>query len=201
MGVYDTWFSVYPKAIMSLRHAILTALLERPSSGLDLTRRFDRSIRFFWSATHQQVYRELAKLEAEGLVRAVPQPPSRGSRKEYEVLGNGRDDLLAWVGRSEGPKPIRDPLLVRLRAAAALAQGRESILAQMRLHRAEHQRQLDEYLEIAERDFKKDDLDEAGQLRGLILKAGIGLEEFWISWLEDSIADISVMCDVPAERS
>lgn len=184
---------------MSLRHAILTALLERPSSGLDLTRRFDRSIRFFWSATHQQVYRELAKLEAEGLVRTVPQPPTRGSRKEYEVLGDGRDDLLGWVGQSEGPKPIRDPLLVRLRAAAALAQGRESVLAQMRLHRAEHQRQLDEYLEIAERDFNKDDLDEAGQLRGLILKAGIGLEEFWISWLDGAVADISAMSETSTE--
>ena len=51
---------------MSLPHAILTALLEKPSSGLELTRRFDRSIGYFWSATHQQIYRELGKLEAEG---------------------------------------------------------------------------------------------------------------------------------------
>lgn len=48
---------------MSLPHAILTALLEKPSSGLELTRRFDRSIGYFWSATHQQIYRELGKLE------------------------------------------------------------------------------------------------------------------------------------------
>lgn len=64
---------------MSLRHAILTALIEEPSSGLALTRRFDRSIGYFWQATHQQVYRELGKLEMEGLVPSIPQPPSRGT--------------------------------------------------------------------------------------------------------------------------
>ena len=57
---------------MSLPHAILTALLEKPSSGLELTRRFDKSIGYFWSATHQQIYRELGKLEAAGYIRALP---------------------------------------------------------------------------------------------------------------------------------
>ncbi|MGW1275254.1 PadR family transcriptional regulator, partial [Streptomyces sp. NPDC002491] len=72
---------------MSLPHAILTALLERPaSSGLDLTRRFDRSIGYFWSATHQQIYRELGRLEAEGHIRALPaEQPVRGQKKAYEV--------------------------------------------------------------------------------------------------------------------
>ena len=63
---------------MSLPHAILTALLEKPSSGLELTRRFDRSIGYFWSATHQQIYRELGRLEAEGHIRALPtEQPAR----------------------------------------------------------------------------------------------------------------------------
>ncbi|NEE19162.1 PadR family transcriptional regulator, partial [Streptomyces sp. SID7499] len=64
---------------MSLPHAILTALLEKPSSGLELTRRFDRSIGYFWSSTHQQIYRELGKLEQAGRIRALPAAvPARG---------------------------------------------------------------------------------------------------------------------------
>ena len=57
-------------ASMSLAHAILTALLERPSSGLELARRFDKSIGHFWQATHQQIYRELGRLERDGEIRA-----------------------------------------------------------------------------------------------------------------------------------
>nr|WP_030121491.1 PadR family transcriptional regulator [Streptomyces californicus] len=79
---------------MSLPHAILTALLEKPSSGLELTRRFDRSIGYFWSSTHQQIYRELGKLEQAGRIRALPPAaPARGQKKEYEVLPAGREEL------------------------------------------------------------------------------------------------------------
>jgi len=46
---------------MSLPHALLTSLLEQPCSGMDLARRFGRSIGFFWPATHQQIYKELGK--------------------------------------------------------------------------------------------------------------------------------------------
>lgn len=185
---------------MTLRHAILTALLERPSSGLDLTRRFDRSIRFFWSATHQQVYRELAKLENDGLVRSVPQPPSRGRRKEYAVLPEGRVDLLGWIAELESPKPVRDPLLVRLRAAAILGQGTEEVLEQMRVHLREHDEQLTGYREIEQRDFGAPHLDETAQLRYLILKAGIGLEEYWITWLRQAMNEISLMNGSVADR-
>ena len=44
---------------MSLAHVLLTSLVEKPSTGIELARRFDRSMGFFWNATHQQIYREL----------------------------------------------------------------------------------------------------------------------------------------------
>ena len=129
---------------MSLPHAILTALLEKPSSGLELTRRFDKSIGYFWSATHQQIYRELGKLEQAGHIRALPSAqPTRGQKKEYEVLPAGREELTAWVARSEDPKPVRDPLLLRLRAAGVV--GSAGLEAELERHLALHRRQLAEY--------------------------------------------------------
>lgn len=174
---------------MSLRHAILTALLERSSSGLELTRRFDKSIRYFWSATHQQIYRELRILEDRELVRSVPQPPSRGSRKAYEVLPAGRDELVRWLAMPESPRPIRDPLLLRLRAATVVGIG--PLLEQMESHRREHERQRDEYLAIAERDFAHRPDDEVTRMQHLILRAGIRLEEFWLTWLDEALAELA----------
>ena len=55
---------------MSLKHAMLVSLAERPASGYDLVRRFDRSVGYFWRASHQQIYRELPKLEAAEWVSA-----------------------------------------------------------------------------------------------------------------------------------
>ena len=174
---------------MSLPHAILTALLEKPSSGLELTRRFDKSIRYFWSATHQQIYRELGRLEQSGLIRELPQPPSQGQRKEYEVLPAGRAELTDWVGRREDPKPLRDALLLRLRAAALV--GSQGLAAEFERHRALHQQTLDTYLAIEQRDFGRRREAEADRLQHMVLRAGISLESHWIDWLDEAAAELT----------
>lgn len=174
---------------MSLPHAILTALLEKPSSGLELTRRFDKSIGYFWSATHQQIYRELGKLERDGAIRALEQQQAtRGQKKEYEVLPAGRAELARWTSASQDPKPLRDTLLLRLRAAAVV--GTDGIEADLRRHLTLHRRQLAEYEEIEERDFPpgKDTVED--RLRHVVLRAGIDLETFWTQWLERTLEEL-----------
>lgn len=175
---------------MSLPHAILTALLEKPSSGLELTRRFDKSIGYFWSATHQQIYRELGKLEAEGLIRALSTgQPARGQKKAYEVLSAGRAELARWVSTARDPKPMRDPLLLRLRAAAVV--GTEGLEADLRRHLRLREMQLAEYQDIERRDFPpgRDALED--RLRHLVLRAGIDLETFWTGWLSHALAEFA----------
>ncbi len=182
---------------MSLPHAILTALLEKPSSGLELTRRFDRSIGYFWSATHQQIYRELGKLEAEGYIRALPtEQPARGQKKSYEVLLAGRAELARWSAAAQDPKPLRDVLLLRLRAAAVV--GTAGIETDLRRHLDLHQRQLAEYEEIEKRDFPVGKDSPQDRLRHLVLQAGIDLETFWTQWLTRALEEFA---DLPAEES
>ncbi|MGW7821156.1 PadR family transcriptional regulator [Streptomyces puniciscabiei] len=175
---------------MSLPHAILTALLEKPSSGLELTRRFDKSIGYFWSATHQQIYRELGRLEADGLIRALPaQAPARGQKKSYEVLPEGRAELARWTAAAQDPKPLRDTLLLRLRAAAVV--GRAGVESELRRHLELHRRQLAEYREIEKRDFPPDRDAPEDRLRHLVLRAGIDLETFWTQWLTHALAEFA----------
>ncbi|XUL93101.1 PadR family transcriptional regulator [Streptomyces galilaeus] len=175
---------------MSLPHAILTALLEKPSSGLELTRRFDKSIGYFWSATHQQIYRELGKLEAEGQIRAlVPEQPARGQKKSYEVLPAGRAELARWTASAQDPKPLRDTMLLRLRAAAVV--GTDGIEADLRRHLDLHRRQLAEYEEIEKHDFPPDRDSPQDRLRHLVLRAGIDLETFWTQWLTHAIEEFA----------
>ncbi|MET8244365.1 PadR family transcriptional regulator [Streptomyces sp. NPDC005202] len=175
---------------MSLPHAILTALLEKPSSGLELTRRFDRSIGYFWSATHQQIYRELGRLEAEGLIRTLPaEQPARGQKKRYEVLPAGRAELARWTAASQDPKPLRDTLLLRLRAAAVV--GTAGLEADLRRHLELHERQLAEYREIEKRDFPPGKDSVQDRLQHLVLRAGIDLETFWTQWLTHALEEFA----------
>ncbi|MFJ6657301.1 PadR family transcriptional regulator [Streptomyces sp. NPDC091377] len=174
---------------MSLPHAILTALLEKPSSGLELTRRFDRSIGYFWSATHQQIYRELGRLETEGLIRALPSAqPARGQKKSYEVLPAGRAELARWTAAPQDPKPLRDALLLRLRASAVV--GTDGLEADLRRHLELHRGQLAEYEEIERRDFPPEKDSAQDRVRHLVLRAGIDLETFWTRWLAQALAEL-----------
>ncbi|WP_428956637.1 PadR family transcriptional regulator [Streptomyces sp. cg35] len=174
---------------MSLPHAILTALLEKPSSGLELTRRFDRSIGYFWSATHQQIYRELGKLERDGLIRALPSPvPARGQKKEYEVLPEGRAELARWTAAPQDPKTLRDPLFLRLRSAAVV--GTDGIDSELSRHLDLHRQQLETYRDIEKRDFPPEKDTTADRLQHAVLRAGIDLETFWVEWLERTVAEL-----------
>ncbi|MDQ1009563.1 DNA-binding PadR family transcriptional regulator [Streptomyces sp. V4I23] len=185
---------------MSLPHAILTALLEKPSSGLELTRRFDRSIGYFWSATHQQIYRELGKLEQAGHIRALPSAqPTRGQKKEYEVLPAGREELAAWTARPEDPKTVRDPLLLRLRAAAVV--GGAGLEEELVRHRELHRAQLAAYEEIEARDFPPERrITQEDRLRHVVLRAGIELETFWTKWLTDTLTELAPDRHRPGRR-
>jgi DNA-binding PadR family transcriptional regulator len=109
-----------PLLTMSLPHALITALVEQPSSGSDLASRFDRSIGYFWHATHQQIYRELGRLEEAGWVESLPPESGRGRKRVYQVLPAGRKELKRWVAEQQDPTPQRDAFMVRLRAEAAV---------------------------------------------------------------------------------
>src|SRR5215469_8506450 len=111
---------------MSTPHAILIALLEKPSSGYDLARRFDKSIGYFWHATHQQIYRELGRLAELGWIATdealsdVEGAEKKGRQKVYRVLDAGHDELVRWVVAPGHGLDQREEILVKLRADAAI---------------------------------------------------------------------------------
>lgn len=170
---------------MSLAHALITALLERACSGSELAARFDRSIGYFWPASHQQIYRELARMEALGWVASMPAETGPGRKREYRVLPAGRDELRNWVAGARAPKAIRDELLVKLRAAAVLNDADLLGTLQLRLHI--HSGKLATYREIEARVFSDPNLSREDRLRRLILQAGIDLEELWIRLCREAI--------------
>jgi PadR family transcriptional regulator AphA len=105
---------------MSLRFALLGLLAEEPSSGYDLTRRFEEGIgAFAWSAGHSQIYPELAKLAAEDLIVVVSEG-ARG-RRVYDVTPAGRAALREWLlGPHTDGGTVRNEFVLRLFLLSAL---------------------------------------------------------------------------------
>jgi DNA-binding PadR family transcriptional regulator len=102
---------------MALGEAVLAALLEGEASGYDLAKRFDAGVANFWSATPQQLYRELERLEGEGLLSArVVRQDRRPDKRLFTVTAAGHEALRSFSHRPARPMAIRDDLLVKLQA-------------------------------------------------------------------------------------
>lgn len=174
---------------MSLRSAILTALMECPSNGKELARRFDLSIGYFWHATHQQIYRELGQMSDAGLIQLhSSQEKGRGGPRTYAITEAGLQHLRDWVTTSQDPGPIRDPLLVRLRAAAVL--GDVDLSDQLQQHLDYHRSLLDTYRSIEECGFGRPLRGRERRFQELILQAGIDLELTWVAWCTAALKQV-----------
>jgi DNA-binding PadR family transcriptional regulator len=100
-----------------LREVILTVLAHRPMTGYEIARNFDQVLSHFWRASHQQIYRELARMNGDGDVvfRAVAQS-GKPERKLYSLTKAGRAALKNWVAvPTPSPRPQND-LLVKVLA-------------------------------------------------------------------------------------
>lgn len=177
---------------MSLPHALLTSLMERPSSGMDLAHRFERSIGYFWPATHQQIYRELGRLEEAGWVASEPAETGRGRKRLYHVLPAGQEELRRWMLQPDALRPLRDEMMVRLRAEAAI--GPAGLESEVHRRLDLHRERLAHYRAIEARDFLGKPETRERRLQHLVLTAGILAEVAQIEVLERAL----VILEAPA---
>ncbi|HEY9666439.1 MAG TPA: PadR family transcriptional regulator [Coleofasciculaceae cyanobacterium] len=172
---------------MAIAHAILVSLIERPASGYDLGKRFESSVGFFWKATHQQIYRELTKLEELGWITAeVIAQENRPDKKLYSVTELGKGELIEWMVQPGELAPVKDDLLVKI--FAGYLPPRETILQEIERHRQLHQERLKTYQEIEQKFFQApESLSQPDKFRYLTLRKGIGYETDWITWCNEAI--------------
>jgi DNA-binding PadR family transcriptional regulator len=181
--------------LMTLRHAILTALLDGDASGYDLARHFDLSVANFWHALPAQLYPELNRLEADGLVDVTEVPQQRRPTKRLFAINDaGRAELRRWVAEPSRPFSLKDELMVRVRSGADT--DPESILEALRARRDLSVAKLDGYL--AARDAMLRGRTEAQFLQTarrvgpyLTVNAGIALERAQMAWIDQTIASLS----------
>jgi DNA-binding PadR family transcriptional regulator len=172
-------------APVALEHALLVSLSERPAAGLELARRFDRSIGFFWSATHQQIYKVLRRMERDGWVTAhVIAQSGRPEKREYAVTEVGRQALADWIATTTPRPGFRSEIAVKMRGASY--GDRTALLTDVAALVDDHRTRLAHYESLAARDYPDPDALTGHDLDTyLVLRGGILQETFWITWLTE----------------
>jgi len=172
---------------MSLAHAILAALLECSQSGYDLAKRFNGSVGYYWHASHQQIYRELSRLESAGHVSCeLVEQDSRPNKKVYSVTSSGRSLLGQWIGCPAKSSPLKDELLIKVFAGHLIS--RERLVDEIRRHYRQHRLNLEAY-QVAVTPYGEDlhGLSMSQKCQYAAIRAGIHHEKARLNWCEDVI--------------
>lgn len=170
---------------MALEHAILVSLAEHAGSGYELAQRFDKSIGYFWSASHQQIYRSLKRMHEQEWVHTehVPQE-GRPDKKRYRISETGRARLREWLAEPVEPAHLRDELAVKVRGASL--GDTEAVRAEVARHRDHHAERLDVYRMIEKHDFPNPNgLTGQDLHQYLVLRGGIRAEQGMVEWCEE----------------
>ncbi|MFF7748661.1 PadR family transcriptional regulator [Streptomyces sp. NPDC007971] len=163
---------------MSLKHALLGLLSERPASGYDLLKRFETSLANVWPATQSQIYTELTKLAGSGLITVAAEGP-RG-RKEYALAEEGMAELRHWLTETKPQRNTRSDLLLRVFFLGVLPPDRARAyltgLADMSEREYEQLKQLDAAI-----DWDDDNLSVHGRIA---LEYGLRFNAMRREWAE-----------------
>ena len=107
---------------MSVSHALLALLSEKPKYGLRLQSEFERRTGEVWPLNVGQVYTTLQRLERDGLVEADGDSEGGGERsqkqKRYRITSAGAQALAEWLRTPpELVPPPRDELVIKVLVA------------------------------------------------------------------------------------
>jgi DNA-binding PadR family transcriptional regulator len=148
-------------------------------SGYDIKTTVDRSTRFFWAASYGQIYPELRRLEAEGLIRGEDAPTGGRGRRVYELTDAGRAWLEQWLVGPTTTIEYRDESLLRLFFADALP--REQALGLLEARQRGHE----QYLEVLRAIDARPGQDPL--FVDLVLRWGIDYNEWGRQWCKQQL--------------
>jgi len=85
-------------------------------TGYDIKQKIEISTRFFWGASYGQIYPELKRLTAAGLVEAEPDPRGGLKRTAYSLTAAGEEVLHDWLTDHQANQlfEMRDEALLKL---------------------------------------------------------------------------------------
>lgn len=175
--------------VMSLTHAILAGLWVKPHTGYELAKEFSESVGNFWTASHQQIYRELEKIQKGGWAKVkAEEQDGKPDRKIYSISEKGKKELLRWMEDPLPPLARRDPLLVKLYIGHIAP---KPLLQELVAHRKLHVETLAHLQAIEKRYFSDPkEVSEKDKFKYFTLRRGLLYEEAWLKWCDEVVSGL-----------
>lgn len=169
---------------MSIKGALLGLLSEGPMTGYEIAKRFEHSLARVWPARSNQIYTELNRLEAEGLIEEVERG-ARGARR-YAIVPAGRAWARDWLlTRSPPEQQLRFEGLLKANFVSLLPQAERR--AHLKAERA-FWREQEAWLRAQMKHLPPDDAPTT-QARRAAAEAGLKLYAAMAEWADGALQE------------
>lgn len=171
----------------ALKYAILGLLNKRHMTGYEITKVFNYELAEFWYANHSQIYPELKKLNAEGLVTYdIEISGDILETKRYTITQNGQLEFIQWLHKDEiVPRTPKD--IFRLRMYFSSYLDLQTRIHLLKNQRQQHLKRLNNLKKTSEQypEVPAYDSDRFGDF--IVLRGAIMRQENIIEWLDECI--------------
>ncbi|UJA21083.1 PadR family transcriptional regulator [Thermoleophilia bacterium SCSIO 60948] len=157
---------------------VLGILSWSDNSGYEIKRIADESARFIWAVSYGQIYPELKRLAAAGLVESHEDPSGGRRRVVHTITAAGRDWLEGWLAETPDVFEMRDDAILRLLFSGLAPQTAPNALVAKRESHLAAKRQLES-------------MEASGKPSGMALVAlrcGVRMHGSMADWCDETIA-------------
>ena len=158
-------------------------------TGWQISETASRSLSRFWHLTRSQIYLELGRLEAAGLIASTGDIGPR-ARRPYRITDAGRrtfeDWLRTWAEEEPRDEQLRSPLLLTVFFGEFLPLP--LVRRVLQEYRPRYERQLEQY----QRMFDALGRDQERSLPAAVLRRGIAYREMMLRWIDSLLVDVEI---------
>jgi PadR family transcriptional regulator, regulatory protein AphA len=160
-------------------YVILGMVSREPRSGYEIKAAVDNTTRFFWTASYGQIYPELKRLSAAGLVEGTDASQGDRKRTRYAITADGEAALKEWLREPPEASEMREEGLLKLFFSELLEpeEAAETLRAMGR-----RRRELSERLRAMEPAILEKERDDPFPL--MVLRGGIEYNDWFAGWCE-----------------
>ncbi|HVY77485.1 MAG TPA: PadR family transcriptional regulator [Solirubrobacterales bacterium] len=157
-------------------YVILGMVSREARSGYEIKAAVDNSTRFFWAASYGQIYPELKRLSAAGLVAGSDAPRGERKRTVYAITADGEAELVEWLRRPPQTAEMREEGLLKLFFSELLEP--EEAAATLRAMRAQRLALAERLRGMEPKALEKDPYSL------MVLRGGVEFNQWFADWCE-----------------
>jgi DNA-binding PadR family transcriptional regulator len=171
------------------RYVLLGVLaMNEAMTGFEIRAYLDASVQFFWRESFGQIYPELKRLSAEGLIKRASNRGRTRDAQPWRITPAGRMALRAWLDLPAQEQAVRDETLLKMFFSRHASPGQARSLIASRRERAVARLAA---LEEAEKLVLGEPEDPDLLSSFLVLDRGLGVAKGVLDWCERAEA----LCD------